>query len=227
MRVRIVLRILGILMMLYSLSMLPPIAVSLYFSDGLYKAYLITFFTIFLLGILFWVPVYRDSQRLRTRDGFVVAMTYWIALGAVGALPFILVDQYALSVVDALFESISGITTTGATVFANVESLPKSIVYYRHQLQWLGGMGIIVLAVAVLSMLGIGGMQLYRAETPGAVKDQRIKPRIAETAKSLWYIYGALTLLCAGGYWLAGMNLFDAICHSFSRCRDGQTHFYC
>jgi trk system potassium uptake protein TrkH len=121
-----------------------------------------------------------------------------------------------LSIVDAVFESLSGLTTTGATVITGIDALPKSILYYRQQLQWLGGMGIIVLAVAILPMLGIGGMQLYRAETPGPVKDSKLTPRITETAKALWYIYLSLTIACALGYWWAGMSLFDAIGHSFA-----------
>jgi trk system potassium uptake protein TrkH len=119
-------------------------------------------------------------------------------------------------VVDAVFESISGLTTTGATVIIGLDNLPHSILFYRQELQWLGGMGIIVLAVAVMPMLGIGGMQLYRAEAPGPVKDSKLTPRIAETAKALWYIYLGLTIACALAYWLAGMTPFDAIAHSFS-----------
>ncbi|WP_304440953.1 potassium transporter TrkG, partial [Oleiphilus sp. HI0132] len=121
-----------------------------------------------------------------------------------------------LRFVDAYFESLSGLTTTGATVITGIDDLPKSILWYRQQLQWLGGMGLIVLAVAILPMLGIGGMQLYRAETPGPVKDSKLTPRITETAKALWYIYLGLTVACALSYWAAGMTLFDAIGHSFS-----------
>ncbi|HCL73770.1 MAG TPA: potassium transporter, partial [Gammaproteobacteria bacterium] len=121
-----------------------------------------------------------------------------------------------LSLSDAVFESISGLTTTGATVISGLDELPESILFYRQLLQWLGGMGIIVLAVALLPMLGIGGMQLYRAESPGPVKDTKLVPRLAETAKSLWLIYLTLTLICALAYWAVGMSLFDAVSHSFS-----------
>jgi trk system potassium uptake protein TrkH len=134
----------------------------------------------------------------------------------VGALPFALSGQHALSLTDAIFESLSGLTTTGATVIIGLEDLPASILFYRQQLQWMGGMGIIVLAVAIMPMLGVGGMQLYRAETPGPLKDNKLTPRITETAKALWYIYLSLTIVCAVCYWLAGMSLFDAIGHSFS-----------
>lgn len=131
-------------------------------------------------------------------------------------MPLYLAEHPGLSYTDAFFESLSGWTTTGATVITGLDELPESILWYRQQLQWLGGMGIIVLAVAVLPMLGIGGMQLFRAETPGPVKDSKLTPRITETAKALWYIYLSLTIACAAAYWFAGMSLFDAIGHSFA-----------
>ena len=141
---------------------------------------------------------------------------FWLVLGAFASLPLIFLQEPNLSLADAVFEAFSGLTTTGATVLTGIEYLPKSVLFYRQQLQWLGGMGIIVLAVAVLPMLGVGGMQLYRAETPGPVKDSKMTPRIADTAKHLWYIYVSLTIACTLAYWAAGMNWFDAICHSFS-----------
>ena len=143
-------------------------------------------------------------------------MLYYLALGIFGALPFVDDQGPDLSLPDGLFESFSGLTTTGATVIIGLEQLPESILFYRQQLQWLGGMGIIVLAVAILPMLGVGGMQLYRAETPGPVKDSKLTPRIKETALALWSIYLGLTMACALAFWAAGMSLFDAICHSFS-----------
>ncbi|MDZ7810424.1 MAG: potassium transporter TrkG [Arhodomonas sp.] len=146
-------------------------------------------------------------------------------LGGTRAWParcrFLLRRPHRHRLVDAVFETISGLTTTGATVITGIDELPLSIRYYRQQLQWLGGMGIIVLAVAILPMLGIGGMQLYRAEMPGPVKDAKLTPRIAETAKALWYIYLGLTVACALAYWLAGMSAFDAIAHSFSTVATG------
>jgi trk system potassium uptake protein TrkH len=132
------------------------------------------------------------------------------------AAPLYFADPLSLTFTDAVFESMSGLTTTGATVLTGLDSLPASILYYRQQLQWLGGMGIIVLAVAVLPMLGVGGMQLYRAEAPGPVKDTKLTPRITETAKALWYVYLAFTIACALGYRIAGMGWFDALCHAFS-----------
>ncbi|HID46410.1 MAG TPA: potassium transporter [Chromatiaceae bacterium] len=212
----VVQRILGLLLMIFSLTMLPPILVSLGYGDGAYPAFLAAFAITLIVGAISWLPVRNQHRELRLRDGFVVVVMFWTVLSATGALPFALAEYPHLSITDAFFESISGLTTTGATVITGLDDLPKSILYYRQQLQWLGGMGIIVLAVAVLPMLGIGGMQLYRAETPGPMKDSKLTPRITETAKALWYIYLGLTVACALGYWLAGMTVFDAVGHAFS-----------
>jgi len=196
--------------------MLPPLLVSWLYSDGAGMAFFDGFALTLSMGVLFWGPVRNQKKELRLRDGFMVVIMFWTVLGLTGSLPFLLAENPTMSITDSIFESVSGLTTTGATVIVGLDALPQSILYYRQQLQWLGGMGIIVLAVAVLPMLGIGGMQLYRAETPGPMKDNKLTPRITETAKALWYIYLGLTLACALGYWVAGMTLFDAICHSFS-----------
>ncbi|MEH6576226.1 MAG: TrkH family potassium uptake protein [Amphritea sp.] len=216
MHYKVILRILGILLMIFSISMLPPVAIAFAYNDGLEVAFLSGFLITLITGFIIWAPVYRVRQDLRTRDGFLITVLFWAVLGLFGAFPFMLAKTPDLSFVDAVFESVSGLTTTGATVITGIDHLPKSILFYRQQLQWLGGMGIIVLAVAILPMLGIGGMQLYRAETPGPVKDSKLTPRITETAKALWYIYLSLTVACALGYWVAGMTPFDAISHSFS-----------
>ena len=181
-------RILGILLMLFSLTMLPPILVSMWYHDGATEAFVTAMVMIFGIGFTSWLPVRQVRQELRTRDGFLIAALFWLTLGLAGTLPFMIADKPGLSFADAFFESLSGWTTTGATVMTGLEFLPKSILWYRQQLQWLGGMGIIVLAVAILPMLGIGGMQLYRAEMPGPMKDTKLTPRIAETAKALWYV---------------------------------------
>lgn len=212
----VIARILGILLMLFSLAMLPPIVVSVIYADGATAAFITAMIVIFGIGFTSWLPVRAVKEELRTRDGFVIAALFWLTLGLAGTFPFMLAKSPGLTFTDAFFESISGWTTTGATVMTGLELLPKSILWYRQQLQWFGGMGIIVLAVAILPMLGIGGMQLYRAEMPGPMKDSKLTPRLAETAKALWYVYALLTLVCALGYWLAGMNTFDAIVHSFS-----------
>ncbi len=212
----VVLRVLGLLLMIFSFTMIPPSLVSVFYKDGVTQAFVLTFALTLCVGLLVWFPVHNIRRDLRTRDGFVVVVMFWTVLGLFGAIPLYLAHSVGLSAVDAIFESISGLTTTGATVITGIDTLPKSILFYRQQLQWLGGMGIIVLAVAILPMLGIGGMQLYRAETPGPMKDSKLTPRIRETAVSLWNIYLGLTVLCALCYWLAGMNWFDAVSHSFS-----------
>jgi trk system potassium uptake protein TrkH len=229
-------RILGSLLMAFSFFMLPPLFVSylaglqvtedpfsLYFlvhGDGGARAFILGFAIIFLAGVLLWYPARagqaQGARDLKIRDGFLVVSAFWLGLGLAGSVPLMVLDSPHMPLTDAVFESVSGLTTTGATVLVGLDELPRSILFYRQLLQWLGGMGIIVLAVAILPMLGIGGMQLYRAETPGPVKDSKLKPRIAKTAKALWLIYLIITVLCAVSYWVAGMGLFDAICHSFS-----------
>ena len=202
--------------MLFSLTMLPPIGISVIFDDGQIPLFGAAAGLIFGAGFISWLPARRQKRDLRIRDGFVITVLFWLVLGSAGSVPLALSEQLNLSMTDALFESISGLTTTGATVIVSLDHLPKSVLFYRQQLQWLGGMGIVVLAVAILPMLGIGGMQLYRAETPGPVKDAKLSPRIAETAKALWLIYLSLTTACALAYWISGMAIFDAICHAFS-----------
>lgn len=216
MQPRLVLKILGVFLVLFSATLLPPVAVSLGYQDGVVRSFLLAYIATFLTGLVCWWPVRHLRRELRFRDGFVIVVLFWTVLAWFGTLPFVLSGTSSMSVTDAFFESMSGLTTTGATVVTGIDELPVSIRYYRQQLQWLGGMGIIVLAVAIMPMLGIGGMQLYRAETPGPMKEAKLTPRITETAKALWYIYLGLTLLCALSYWLCGMGIFDAISHSFS-----------
>jgi len=209
-------RITGLFLGLFSATMLPPVLVSFIYEEHNAQPFITAFVAIFVAGLLLWLSARRAKGDLRTRDGFLIAALFWISLGLAGAIPFYLSSMPALSLTDAIFESISGLTTTGATVISGLDNLPKSILFYRQQLQWLGGMGIIVLAVAILPMLGIGGMQLYKAETPGPMKDSKLTPRITETAKALWVIYLSLTIVCALAYWFGGMSAFDAISHSFS-----------
>ncbi|MCG6896442.1 MAG: TrkH family potassium uptake protein [Thiocapsa sp.] len=209
-------KILGLLLTIFSFSMLPPVVVGLIYQDDEVWPFLAAFLLILGIGLVTFLPVMRVRQELRIRDGFMVVVLFWTGLGLAGSLPFLLAEEPNLSVTDAIFESMSGLTTTGATVIVGLDYLPKAILFYRQQLQWLGGMGIIVLAVAVLPMLGIGGMQLYRAEMPGPMKDTKLTPRITETAKALWYIYAWITVACALAYWAAGMSLFDAVGHAFS-----------
>ncbi|MGH8129736.1 MAG: TrkH family potassium uptake protein [Steroidobacteraceae bacterium] len=221
MNLSMVQRILGLMLVMFSLTMLPPIAVAFYYGDGHWHPFLWAFFIVAVIGLALWLPVRHVRRDLRLRDGFLVVAVFWLFLGFAGATPFLISDVPALSFTDAVFEAVSGFTTTGATVIVGLDELPKSILYYRQQIQWLGGMGIIVLAVALLPVLGIGGMSLYKAETPGPFKDQKLTPRITQTAKALWTIYASLTVLCALGYKLAGMDLFDAIGHAFSTLSTG------
>lgn len=216
MQLLVIQRIFGLLLIVFSSTLLPPVAIGLYFDDGAILPFVEGFVLLLVLGFLLYLPVRHHKKELRLRDGFLVVVLFWGMLGIAGGLPLYLSGIYDISVTDAVFESISGLTTTGATVIVGIDDLPHSILFYRQELQWLGGMGIIVLAVAVLPMLGIGGMQLFRAETPGPVKDTKLTPRITETAKALWYIYLGLTVASCLAYWIAGMTFFDAISHAFS-----------
>ena len=214
-------RILGLLVMLVSLTMLPPLGVSLYYGDGNWQPFSHAFFALLAVGALIWWPARGRVRELRVRDGFLVVALFWFVVGAAGAVPLLLAEEVQLSITDAVFESVSGFTTTGATVLSGLDTMPKSLLYYRVQMEWLGGIGIVVLAVALLPMLGVGGMQLMRAETPGPIKDSKLTPRITETAKELCRIYVAITIACALAYWWAGMTPFDAIAHSFSTVSTG------
>lgn len=207
----------GMLMVLFSTTMLPPMGVAWWY-DGpaVVTPFAQAMVTMLVLGLLCWLPVCRFKPDLRNRDGFVVVVAFWFLLSLIGALPFMLSDNPHVRLVDAVFETVSGLTTTGGTVLSGLDTMPKAIVYYRAQLNFLGGMGIIVLAVALLPMLGVGGMQLYKAETPGPMKDEKLTPRITETAKNLWFIYVGLNVLCTLSFWAAGMTFFDALCHSFA-----------
>ncbi|MBF2760880.1 MAG: potassium transporter [Ectothiorhodospiraceae bacterium AqS1] len=221
---------LGLLLIGFGFVMVPPIAVAYLYREDSAAPFVIAFFIHIVIGSSLWLfrPLAffgSKSERparagikdeLRIKDGFVIVAMFWLVLGISGSIPLALSPSLEMSVTDAIFESVSGLTTTGATVITGLDDLPKAILFYRQLLQWLGGMGIIVLAVAIVPMLGIGGMQLYRAETPGPIKESRLKPRIAGTAKALWVIYLVLTLACAGAYHLAGMGGFDAISHALS-----------
>ncbi|MDE0690842.1 MAG: TrkH family potassium uptake protein [Gammaproteobacteria bacterium] len=214
-RAAIVARVIGVLLMLFSVLLLVPVALAVPLGEPTWFAFLVAFVASIGIGGTLWL-VGRGRGELRARDGFLVTVLFYLGLGLVGALPFWLAPSPTVSFTDAAFESLSGLTTTGATVLIGLDDMPRSILLYRHLLQWLGGMGIIVLAVAVLPMLGVGGMQLYRSEAPSYAKDTKLTPRIAETAKTLWYIYIGLTAICAACYAVAGMGLFDAVCHALS-----------
>lgn len=212
-------RLMGLLTLLFAFTNLPPLLVSLVTADGQYMTFIETTAVTLVLGAMLWFPARNVRTELRTRDGFLVVALFWSVLGVLGGVPFILGPH--LEFTDAVFEAVSGFTTTGATVIVGLDAMPPSILYHRQQLQWLGGLGVIVLAVAIIPMLGVGGMQLYRAEVPGPIKDDKLTPRIMHTARTLWYIYLALTAACALAYWLSGMSLFDAVGHAYSTIATG------
>ena len=211
----VILRTTGVLLCVFSIAMLLPLIVALIYEETTFQTFLTAFLITLASGALLWLAG-RGEADLRSREGFLITALFYIGLGLFGALPIYFAPGLADTFTDAAFESLSGLTTTGATVITGLDELPRSILFYRQLLQWLGGMGIIVLAVAVLPMLGVGGMQLYRAESPGPIKDTKLRPRIAETAKALWLIYVSISVACGLAYWLAGMSPFDAICHAFS-----------
>jgi len=207
-------RVVGVLLMFLSIGFAPPLAFALITGDGGGAAFALSMAVVAAIGGGLYWPVRASQRELRVADGFLVVVACWGAVALAGSLPLLLTLDIGLA--DAVFESTSGITTTGATVLSGIEMMPISIRWYRQQLQWMGGLGIIVLAVAILPMLKIGGMEIYKAEVTGPVKENRLTPRIAETAKALWAIYIGLTLICALALWAAGMSLFDAVGHSFS-----------
>ena len=219
-------KILGLLLMLFSFSMLPPVMVAYLYQDSGEMPFLTAFAIIFIAGMLLWLPFARRKGELQTRDGFLVVSLFWVVLAGMGTLPLLLSPALQINFTDAFFEAMSGLTTTGATVLTGIEDLPDSIRYYRQQLQWLGGMGIIILAIAILPMLGVGGMQLYKAEIPGPMKESKLTPRIAETAKALWLIYVVFTISCAILFYLAGMPWLEAIGHSFGTVATGGFAMY-
>ena len=216
MQLSIVAKTIGLLLMVFSFAQVPPIVVDLIYAEGEYISFLYSFLLTVLGGLVLWWPFREVKKDFRLREGVLIVVCFWIVLSLFGTLPFLITDSISkLSFSDAFFESMSGLTTTGATVLSQLDDLPKSILFYRQQLQWLGGMGIIVLAVAVLPLLGVGGMELYHAESSGIAKD-RLTPKLRNTAIALWKIYVSLTVLCAIGYFFSGMSIFDAISHSFS-----------
>ncbi|MFL2568488.1 MAG: TrkH family potassium uptake protein [Gammaproteobacteria bacterium] len=210
------LKIVGIMLLLFSVTLVIPLITSLIYSDGNHYTFVYSFLIILGLGSILYLPNISAKNDIKIKEGFLIVVLFWIILSLVSSIPFMLDKQLSLTFVDAFFESVSGWTTTGATIINNLDILSPSILIYRQELQWLGGMGIVILALAILPMLGVGGMQLYKAESTGPIKDNKISPRIAETAKSLWSIYLGLTVSCAFLYYVAGMDLFDAIAHSFS-----------
>jgi len=207
--------ILGMMMAFFAVTFVMPMVCAIITQDGTFDDFAIAAGINVVIGLAIAGVTRRYKRELKPRDGFLLVTLSWVLMSASAAVP-LLISLPELSFTDAYFEAVSGLTTTGATVLTGLEQLPPSINLWRHALHWFGGIGIIVLAVAVLPLLGVGGMALYRAETPGPVKDEKLTPRITETAKALWLTYAGLTLIAVIALRLAGMGWFDAICHAFS-----------
>lgn len=214
-RIAPVLNVLSKVVMLFSAAFLLPLTLSWALDDGAQRAYDEAIVITFVAGALTWLFTRKSQRELQTRDGFLLVVLVWTSLPAFATLP-LLFFMPDLSFTDAYFETVSGITTTGSTILSGLDTLPLSVNLWRGLLVWLGGMGLIVLAVAILPLLGVGGMQIYKAETPGPMKDSKLTPRITETAKGLYLIYVGISVACGLSFWLAGMTPFDAVMHTFS-----------
>lgn len=210
-----VIHVLGMMLVMFSFAYLLPIITSLIYQDGMLIDFALAMMMTFLAGALMWIVTRRFKGELSIRHGYLLVVVMWTAIPAFATLPLLLALPN-LSFTDAYFETMSGLTTTGATVLVGLDTMPQAINLWRHELVWMGGMGIIVLVVAIMPLLGIGGRQLYKAETPGPMKDASLTPRITETARSLWLVYLGITLACFLSLKLAGMSWFDAVCHAFS-----------
>ena len=210
-----VIRPLGVIGMVMSLSHLVPIAVSLYYNDGTVRAFVISMLFNFVVALIAFSSARRMRRELKPRDGMLLVVLAWTGGAAFATLPLLMMIP-GLSITDAYFETMSGLTTTGATVLSDLDKLAPSLNIWRGLLVWLGGMGLIVLAVAILPLLGVGGRQMFKAETPGPMKDSQLTPRITETAKGLWEIYALISALCFVAFHVAGMSWFDALMHMFS-----------
>ena len=213
MNLKSIINLFSILILFFSASYIFPIIVSAIFNDGSMHLFIYALIVIGLIGLIGFLSTRGSTNDMSNKEGFIIIVLFWIVLSIAGSIPFYL---SGMSVIDSIFESMSGITTTGATVISNLDALPESILFYRQLLQWMGGMGLIVLAIAVMPLLGIGGGQIYRTEVPGAMGEQRLTPRIKETAQVLWLIYLGLTFLCGIFYYIGGMSVFDAVSHAMS-----------
>ena len=217
---RVILNIVGILILFLGMSMIFPLFFGLYYHDQsvlpLTKAMVITIAAgIFLFGFFRKAKVEHISHR----EGMAIVTIGWMAIGFFGAIPFYLGPEFN-TFVDAFFESVSGFTTTGSSILTNIEAVSKGLLFWRSFIQWLGGMGIIVLSVAILPFLGVGGMQLYKAEVPSPVPD-KLKPRIRDTATILWKVYALISLAEVALLMIGGMTFYDALCHAFTTMPTG------
>ena len=210
-----IVHVLSKLAVLYAVLLLVPTLVSYLYHDSAFNAFAGTALATLAGSTAVWAATRKHDRELRPRDGFTLVFLLWLGFAAISALPFYLYFPN-ISYTDAFFEAVSGLTTTGATVMSSLDTLAPSLNFWRHMMNWLGGMGIIVLAVAILPMLGVGGTQLFKAEIPGIDKDSKMAPRISQTAKRLWLVYLSFTLLTCMGLKWAGMGWFDAVCHAMS-----------
>jgi len=215
-RLLAILNVVGLTMMLFSLTLLLPMVVALVGADGGESAFVDAFLVAVGIGAGLWLTTRRFRAELRPRDGFPLVTLVWLGLPLLATIPFLIYFDRAglpITFTQAYFEAMSGLTTTGATVFTGLDELPNSINLWRATLIWVGGMGILVLAVAILPLLGVGGNQVFRAEMPGPMKDERLTPRIASTAKALYAVYVGLSMLCLLAYRAAGLSWFEAWAH--------------
>ncbi|MFZ5512382.1 MAG: TrkH family potassium uptake protein [Pseudomonadota bacterium] len=210
-----VVRVIGLVLVLFSGTMVLPLAMSWALDDGAQHAYDEAIVVTLAAGAFLSAITWRHQRELKVRDGYLIVVFSWALLPLFAAIP-LLIYLPTLSFTDAYFECMSGLTTTGATVLSNLDRLPPSINVWRAQMHWVGGLGIILLAVAILPLLGVGGRQLLKAEAPGPMKDTKLTPRIAETAKGLWTVYIVFTLLCWLGFMAAGLDWIEALVHTFS-----------
>ena len=214
-RLLVIAHVLGGLLMVFAATFVLPLAWSLVVGDGTHVSFFLSGIGCLVAGALMWAATRPYRRELEPRDGALLVVLGWLLMSLAGTAPLLL-EIPGLSFTDACFESIAGLTTSGATVLSGLEHLPQSGNVWRHALQWYGGMGIIVMAVAILPMLGVGGMQLFKAEMPGPLKERKLTPRITQTAKALWLIYIGLTLACILALHWAGLDWFEAVCHAFS-----------
>ena len=219
-RLKAILRVFGAVSALSSLIILPSLLLAIFLQEATLIPFIEGMLPPLLVGSLLWFTFRHNTYELRLRDGFLITGGIWFIASLVTAIPFYKALP-GVSFTDAVFESVSGLTTTGATILTGLDYMPRSLLFYRASLNFFGGMGIVILAVAVLPMLKIGGMHLFKAESTGPMKDNKLTPRIAETARTLWKVYLGLNIACAFAYWFGGMNFFDAVTHALSTIATG------
>lgn len=210
-----IVKVLGIVILVFGLSMLLPLVVSLIIGDNAQRAYDEAVAITIGTGILLWLLTFKNQDELKHRDGFLLVVLIWTILPIFAALP-LLIYLPELSFTDAYFETVSGLTTTGATTLSGLDNLAPSINLWRTEMHLIGGMGVIVLMVAILPLLGVGGRQMFKIESPTPMKDSKLTPRMTETAKGLWGVYLLLTVACFAAFWVGGMDWVDALIHAFT-----------